>query len=154
MIDALHVGHQALFGAVAAVGFGTLFNFSPRDLLRSGLLGVAALTVRTIFQEIGWTLEAATFLAALTSSTLVVLSRPRFGHAPNMLALAGAIAMVPGAYFERALLGFLALTSPTAQVSGDALADSLMAVLRVIFILGALGTGLAIPAQFFRPKSA
>ncbi|PEQ13140.1 hypothetical protein B2G71_06710 [Novosphingobium sp. PC22D] len=152
--DILHVAHQALFGAIAAAGFGVLFNFAPRDLVRCAGLGAGALTVRTLCQEIGWTLEAATFFAALMTATLVWLPRPEFRQASNLLALAGCIAMVPGAYFERAVLGFLALTSQEQDVAGAALGEPLIALLRVIFILGAMGTGLAIPPQFLKRRRA
>jgi len=63
MVDVLHVLHQALFGAVAASGFGVLFNFDWRDLRWCATSGALALTTRTIAQDAGWSLEAATFAA-------------------------------------------------------------------------------------------
>src|SRR5208283_476871 len=63
-VDLLHVLHQALFGAVAASGFGVLFNFGWRDLRWCATSGALALTIRTLGQNAGWSLEAATFAAA------------------------------------------------------------------------------------------
>jgi uncharacterized membrane protein YjjB (DUF3815 family) len=148
----LHIGHQALFGAVAAVGFGVLFNIGPHSLIRCALLGALALSVRTLCQNAGWSLEGSTFVAALTTASAVYIGSPRRGQAPNALTIAGCIAMVPGAFFIEALIGFLSLTSLPPETAGPAIARSLTALLRVIFTLGALGTGLTIPAQLARHR--
>jgi uncharacterized membrane protein YjjB (DUF3815 family) len=147
-----HLAHQALFGAVAAVGFGVLFNIGPRNLLRCAALGALALTIRTFCQHDGWSLEAATLMAAISTGGIVYLVRPRPGEAPNALALAGCIAMVPGAFFIEALLGFLSLTSQPPDQANATIVQSLTALLRVIFTLGAMGTGLTIPAQLARGR--
>jgi uncharacterized membrane protein YjjB (DUF3815 family) len=147
-----HLIHQALFGAVAAVGFGILFNIGPRSLVRCALLGALALTIRTLGQQAGWSLEAATLLAASITGGAVYLGRPQPGAAPNALALAGCIAMVPGAFFIEALLGFLSLTSQAPEQANVTILQSLAALLRVIFTLGAIGTGLTIPAQLVRGR--
>jgi hypothetical protein len=57
MVDVLRVLHQALFGAVAASGFGILFNFGWRDLRWCAASGALALTTRTIAQDANWSLE-------------------------------------------------------------------------------------------------
>jgi uncharacterized membrane protein YjjB (DUF3815 family) len=150
--QAPHVAHQALFGAIAAIGFGVLFNMDMGTLARAALLGAFALTVRTLCQGAGWSLEASTFVAALAAAASVYLGKPERGHAPNAIALAGCIAMVPGAFFIDALLGFLSLTSQTPEEANATIVHSLTAMLRVIFTLGALGTGLTIPAQLARGR--
>ncbi|MDE8653033.1 threonine/serine exporter family protein [Novosphingobium album (ex Liu et al. 2023)] len=147
-----HVAHQALFGAIAAVGFGVLFNIGPGNLVRCALLGAVALSVRTMGQNAGWSLEAATFVAALTTACAVYLGGPQRGQAPNALSIAGCIAMVPGAFFINALLGFLSLTSLPPEEASLTIATSLTALLRVIFTLGAMGAGLTIPAQLARHR--
>ena len=148
----LRVLHQALFGGVAAVGFGILFNIGPTSLMRCAMLGMLALSVRTLCQHGGWSLEGSTFVAALTTATAVYLGGPPRGQAPNALSIAGCIAMVPGAFFIDALLGFLSLTSQPLDEASDTLVQSLTALLRVIFTLGAMGAGLTIPAQFARNR--
>jgi uncharacterized membrane protein YjjB (DUF3815 family) len=147
-----HIIHQAIFGAIAAVGFGVLFNMDRSSLMRCALLGAIALTIRTGCQSLGWSLEAATFLAALTAASAIYLGGPQRGQAPNAIALAGCIAMVPGAFFIDALLGFLALTTQAPDEASTTITRSLTAMLRVIFTLGALGTGLTIPAQLARDR--
>ena len=60
----LDVAHQAAFGALAAWGFGVLFNFDWRSLIWCSALGALALGVRTLALADGWSLEAASFTAA------------------------------------------------------------------------------------------
>lgn len=139
------IGHQALFGAVASVGFGVLFNFGRTNLRWCAIAGALALAVRTGCLAFQWSLEAATFVAALSAASLIVLVVPRRGAAADAIALAGCIPMVPGAFFGKALLGFFALTTPGVTDASAVMVSSSEALLRVVFTLGAIGAGLAVP---------
>jgi uncharacterized membrane protein YjjB (DUF3815 family) len=145
-----YVLHQALFGAIAAAGFGVLFNFGARSLIWCAGMGALALAVRTVGQSAGWSLEAASFVAALSTSGVVFVVWPRLGAASNAIALAGCIPMVPGAFLSQALLGFLALSAPEVQNADVTIVLSVQAMLRVVFTLGAIGAGLAIPSHLAR----
>jgi uncharacterized membrane protein YjjB (DUF3815 family) len=145
-----HILHQALFGAIAAAGFGVLFNFGVRSLVWCAGMGALALAVRTVGQSAGSGLEAASFVAALTTSGVVFIVVPRLGAASNAIALAGCIPMVPGAFFSQALLGFLALSAPAPQHADVTIMLSIQAMLHVVFTLGAIGAGLAIPSHMAR----
>ncbi|MGQ9365237.1 threonine/serine exporter family protein [Azospirillum sp. ST 5-10] len=147
-----HVAHQAFFGGVAAVGFGVLFNFGWRRLLWCMAAGAFALTVRTVCQDAGWSLEAATFAAAAATSCASLALRGRIGVAGQAVALAGCIPMVPGAFFGQALLGFLDLTAPHPENPVATATQSMAAMLRVIFTLGAIGAGLSIPPHLLRNR--
>lgn len=146
------VGHQALFGAVAAVGFGVLFNFGRRGLLWCAAMGALALAIRTVGLSAGWSLEAASFVAAFAAALVVTFGRSAPGSASDAVALAGCIPMVPGAFFGKALLGFFALTGPVVTDAGGLMIASSEAMLRVIFTLGAIGAGLAIPTHMTRHR--
>lgn len=145
-----YVLHQALFGAIAAAGFGVLFNFGARSLVWCAAMGALALAVRTVGQSAGWSLEASSFVAALSTSGVVYVVFPRLGAASNAIALAGCIPMVPGAFFSQALLGFLALSSPEAPHAEATIVLSIQAMLHVFFTVGAIGAGLAIPSHMVR----
>lgn len=99
--------HQGMFGALAAVGFGVLFNFGPRHLVWCAAVGWVALALRTVALDIGWSLEGAPFIAAAACTCLLIACRPLLGAASQSIALAGCIPMVPRAFFSQALLGFL-----------------------------------------------
>lgn len=145
-----HVLHQALFGAVAACGFGILFNFGRRCLIWATAFGAVALAVRTLGLDAGWSLEAASFAAAFVTGALALVFRDRLGAAQETIAIAGCIPMIPGAFFGQALLGFFALTAPQAEHLETTVFLSLQSFLRVVFTLGAIGAGLAVPAHLLR----
>jgi uncharacterized membrane protein YjjB (DUF3815 family) len=147
-----HLGHQALFGAIAAAGFGVLFNFGGRALAWCAVAGAVALGVRTLGQTSGFSLEAATFTAAAVTSCMAILSRRWLGVACHAIALAGCIPMVPGAFFGQALLGFIAVSADTAGPSVPTTVMALKAFLRVLSTVGAIGAGLAIPAYLLRSR--
>lgn len=145
--------HQAVFGAIAAAGFGVLFNFSPITLLWCAAGGGLALAVRTIGLDLGWTLEAASFVAAATVAIAVELLDMlpvQVRRAGNALALAGCIPMVPGSAAAHWIIGLLRLTEKTAADQMPLLLSSSSAGLRVIFTVGAIGAGLTIVTSLFR----
>ncbi|MCF1504188.1 threonine/serine exporter family protein [Afifella sp. H1R] len=145
--------HQAFFGATAAFGFGILFNFGWRTLFWAALAGGLALSVRTVGLELGWSLAAASFMAAAAVGVAVRLLNllpDRFGPAGNVLAVAGCIPMVPGSAASQGIMGLMELT---AQAPVDAHATLLFTVeytLRAIFTMGAIGAGLTIVTSVLR----
>lgn len=153
LVDLLpQLAHQAFFGALAAAGFGVLFNFGLRGLVWCAAMGAVALTIRTGALSAGWSLEAASFVAALAASVVVTVGRSAPGSASDAVALAGCIPMVPGAFFGKALLGFFVLTGPAVADPAPLMVASSEALLRVIFTLGAIGAGLAIPTHMTRHR--
>jgi len=152
-VDFLHLLHQSLFGAIAAAGFGVLFNFGFRSLFWCALCGVLALGIRTLGLDGGWSLEAASFVAAFSTATLVIaLLEPRIGAAGNAMALAGCIPMIPGAFLAQGILGLFALTAPEAQNVESTIVQAIQYLLRVIFTIGAIGAGIAIPPHLFKRR--
>ena len=146
--------HQTFFGAVAAVGFGVLFNSGGRALLWCGAAGALALAFRTTGLSLGWTLESASFAAALAVGSGVRLLQERIGVSRATLGVAGVIPMIPGGFAAKAILGFLALTRPGIQNADQTLIVSVQDALRVVFTVGAMGTGLAIPSMLMRVRRA
>jgi len=143
-VDLLHLLHQALFGGLAAVGFGILFNFGWRDLPWCAASGALALGTRTLGQEAGWSLEAASFVAAAAVGCAGQLLHARLGIGTNALAAAGCIPMVPGLYAAQAILGLYALTVPHPDDPAATALTTLQFTLRVAFTIGAIPTALSI----------
>lgn len=138
------VAHQALFGAIAAAGFGVLFNFGANRLFWAAVAGALALAVRSLALDAGWYLEAASFTAAAVVALAVELlrwgafdvRRPR-----GVIAVAGCIPMVPGGAATKSLLGLIELTSQSVGGAVD-LQAAMGAGLRVVFTIAAIGAGL------------
>ena len=153
MSAGLFVLHQTVCGAIAAAGFGVLFNFGFRLLPWCALGGALALAVRTIcFAQFNWTLEAASFAAALTVGAAVQVLRARTDVSRNALDVVGCIPMVPGSFAAKAILGLFALTSVDAAHAAEPLTTAVQYTVRVMFTVGAIGTGLAIPSLLLRVR--
>jgi uncharacterized membrane protein YjjP (DUF1212 family) len=150
--DMPHLLHQTLFGGLAAIGFGILFNIGGRALLWCGAAGALALAIRTGGLDLGYTLEGASFTAALAVGSGVQLLQSRIGVSRNTLDVAGCIPMIPGGAAAKAIIGLFALTAPVVQNADQTLMLSLQNALRVMFTIGAMGTGLAIPSMLLRVR--
>jgi uncharacterized membrane protein YjjB (DUF3815 family) len=145
--------HQIICGAVAAMGFGVLFNISFRSLPWCALTGGLALAVRSYcLSYLGWNLEGSSFAAALIVSSAVVVLRTHVKVSQNALDVVGCIPMVPGKFAAQAILGMFALTSTDPDHATETLTVAVQYTLRVMFTIGAIGTGLAIPALMRRVR--
>ncbi|TCT40352.1 threonine/serine exporter family protein [Martelella mediterranea] len=148
--------HHAFFGAVAAAGFGVLFNFGYRNLGWAALAGALALAVRTYCMLRGWPLEAASFAAAVAVALAVELSYNTpfpVRRVGNAIAVAGCIPMVPGSAAAHWIIGLLEITVQPLDKSDQMLAATTSAGLQVIFTVGAIGAGLtAVSSLFRRPE--
>ena len=145
--------HQTVCGAIAAAGFGVLFNIGFRSLPWCAVSGALALAVRTCcLEQFGWTLEAASFAAALTVGAVVQALRARSEISQIALDVVGCIPMVPGSFAAKAILGLFALTATDPAHATETLTMAVQSTVRVMFTIGAIGTGLAIPALLLRVR--
>ena len=109
------------------------------------------LATRTLAQEGSWSLEAASFVAAVAVGCGAQLLHSRLGLGTNALAAAGCIPMVPGLFAAQGILGLYALTAPRPNDPAGTVVTSMEFTLRVIFTIGAIGTGLSI-ATYILPS--
>jgi len=144
--------NNAICGGLAAAGFGVLFNASFRALPWCAASGALALAVRTVTLMCGWSLEAGSFLAALTVGAAVQLFQSRIPVSRNALEVVGCIPMIPGGFATKAILGLFAVTAPHAPTAQAPLIIAVENTLRAAFTIGALGTGLAIPSLLRRVR--
>ena len=148
-----HVLRQAVFGGIAAAGFGVLFNFGRGTLIWCTASGALALAVRTVALDVGWTLEGASLAASATVTTCAVgLLRRQLGTSASAVAIAGCIPMIPGAFFAQALLGMFDLTTAHPINPEETLLTSAVSSLRVVFTLFAIGAGISIPGHLLREQ--
>jgi len=137
--------HHTVCGALAAAGFGVLFNVGFRALSWCAGSGALMLAVRTIAIGSGSSIEAASFVAALAGGVVVQLLPSTIGVSGNALHIVGCIPMIPGGFAAKAILGLLAVTAQHPTATAGTLITAMDNSLRVMFTVGALGTGLAIP---------
>jgi uncharacterized membrane protein YjjB (DUF3815 family) len=140
----MYLLHQTICGALAATGFGVLFNIGSRGLPWCFAGGALALALRTTTLGGGWSMEAASFVAAMSLGIAVQLLPSWAGVSRNALHVAGCIPMIPGGFATKAILGLFAI-AVNDSANNETLVTALDNTLRVMFTIGALGTGLAIP---------
>ena len=130
-----------------------LFNFGGRSLFWCAVAGALALGVRTLCQNGGASLEAATFAAAAATSCVAILCRRWIGVTCHAIALAGCIPMVPGRVLRpgaaRLHVGDRRAASDESMTT---IVNSVQAFIRVISTVGAIGAGLTIPAYLLRSR--
>ncbi len=147
---AAHLLRQALFGGIAAAGFGVLFNCPPRFLWLGFASGALALAVRTGAQEIGGLgLPAASFMAAFFLAALHRILEQPDSPRSSVLAVVGCIPMIPGSLAAKGLMNLFELLKATpgeGLLSTTAAMENLMLV---AFTLLGIGTALAIPRLLF-----
>lgn len=149
------IAHQALFGGIAAAGFGILFNYPPRLLTLSFASGALALAVRTLGTDLGGSLPEATFFAALL---VAILDRSWWQHEQHLrrsvLAIVGCIPMVPGSLAAKSLQSIFQLMRAGPE---DGIQPAMMALENLTIValtLAAIGTALAIPMLVFPARRA
>jgi uncharacterized membrane protein YjjB (DUF3815 family) len=151
-VGVFHLCHQSLFGAVAAGGFGVMFNFGWRQIPWCAASGAVALATRTLGQGAGWNLETASFAAAMAVGCAAWLTRGRLGSASTAFAAVGCIPMVPGSFAAQAIFGLFGLTGPSPADPGKVAMTAMEFMLRVIFTICAIGAGLSITAHILPRK--
>jgi len=150
-LNLLQLFHNSVCGGLAAAGFGVLFNVGFRPLSWCAAGGALALAVRTIALGFGCTFERSSFLAALALGLAVQLLPLSAAVSRHALHIVGCIPLIPGAFAARAILGLFAVTvQQPSDATNETLITALTYGLRVILTIGALGTGLAIPALLLR----
>jgi uncharacterized membrane protein YjjB (DUF3815 family) len=144
--------HHTVCGGLAAAGFGVLFNVGFRGLSWCAVSGALMLAVRTVFLGRGWSMEAASFVAALAGGVVVQLLPSPIGVSRNALHIVGCIPMLPGGFATKAILGLFAITAQHPTATNETLITAVDNSLRVTFTVGALGIGLAIPTLLLRVR--
>jgi uncharacterized membrane protein YjjP (DUF1212 family) len=146
---AIGVPEDAVFSALAAVGYAFLFNVPARMAWACVLCGVASHTTRTLCIHLGVDIIAGTLVGALLVGFLAQ-GFSRYFHAPSAaFAFPGVVAMVPGAYAFRAVISSLQIAHGAADPQLDA--DTLALGISVTLMIGAIAIGIAAPA-FFVPN--
>jgi uncharacterized membrane protein YjjB (DUF3815 family) len=145
-----HLLHQALFGGIAAAGFGVLFNCPPRFLWLGFASGALALAVRTGGQEIGGLgLPAASFIAAFFLAALNRILEQPDSPRGSVLAVVGCIPMIPGSLAAKGLMNLFELLRATPGEGLPSASAAIENLMLVAFTLVGIGTALAIPPLVF-----
>lgn len=150
---AIGIAEDAVFSALAAIGYACLFNVPARVAWACVVCGVASHTTRTLCAHLGLDIITGTLVGALFVGFLAQGFALRF-HAPAAaFAFAGVVAMIPGAYAFRAVIGSLQIVHSAA--SPELAMETLTLGITVTLMTGAIAIGIAVPAVLVpHPHSA
>jgi uncharacterized membrane protein YjjP (DUF1212 family) len=138
---------DVVFSALAALGYALLFNVPARVAWACVLCGVASHSTRTLCVHLGIDIIAGTLIGALIVGFLAQGFARYFNAPAAAFAFPGVVAMVPGAYAFRAVLGSLEIAHGTAAPA--LLAQTLALGLTVALMVAAIGVGIAAPVVLF-----
>ena len=109
--------------------------------------GVDSHSTRTLCLHLGIDIVAGTLIGALMAGFLAQ-GFARYFDAPAVaFAFPGVVAMVPGAYAFRAVLGSLQIAHGPSSPS--LVTETLALTITVVLMVGAIAVGVAIPALLF-----
>ncbi len=142
--QAISVPEDAVFSALAALGFVLLFSVPARLAWICILCGIASHTLRTFCVHFGVDIISGTLLGALTTGILAEIFGRRFRAPPAAFAFPGVVAMVPGSYAFRMVIGGLQIANGAADPG--LITATLALGVETALMLAAIAVGIAAPA--------
>ena len=144
-VTTLPVAEDALFSALAAVGYVTLFSVPARMAWACVVCGIAGHALRTLAMHQGVDIVAATLVGALAVGFLAQLLARRLAASAVAFAFPGVVAMVPGSFAFRAVVGSLQIAAAGAAAAPTLVAETLSLGLSSALMAAAIAVGIAAP---------
>jgi uncharacterized membrane protein YjjP (DUF1212 family) len=149
------IPEDAVFAALAALGFVMLFNVPLKLAWACAVCGVASHTVRlALMHYAGLDIVAGTLVGALLTGGLAQIFASRLDAPAATFAFPGVVAMVPGIYGFRTFAGAMDIIS-AGPVPAPAVIDATVALaVTVLMITAAIAIGIAAPLAIAHPRAA
>jgi len=147
------LAEDALFSATAALGYLFLFNVPWRLAWVGVLCGVASHTTRTFCLTLGVDIVVGSLIGALAAGFIAQFFAGVFRAPASAFAFPGVVAMIPGSFAFRAVLGFLAIIHAGSAAPLALVAEAISLTATSIFMVLAIAIGVAAPLVLF-PKRA
>jgi uncharacterized membrane protein YjjP (DUF1212 family) len=150
---AVPLAEDAVFSALAALGFVFLFSVPLRFAWACVVCGLCSHTIRSICMHAGLDIVVGTLIGALVTGGLATVFARRL-HAPAAtFAFPGVLAMIPGVYGFRTVTGALQIVGAGA-VPPPALVDATVGLgVTVMLMTAAITIGIAAPLALAAPVS-
>jgi len=141
----LSVPEDALFSALAALGYLFLFNVPAPIAWACVVCGTTSHTIRTLCMHLGLDLVSGTLIGALTVGFLAQGFSRHFRAPAVAFAFPGVVAMIPGAFAFRAVIGSFQIVNAGAAAATALVAQTLALVTSCILMVAAIALGIAAP---------
>jgi len=138
------VPEDALFSALAALGYALLFNAPGGIRWACVLCGVAGHATRTFTTHLGIDFLSGTLIAGLLVGALAQVLARHFGVPAVVFAFPGVVAMVPGAVAFQVVIDGVGIARGAS--AGPALVlQTVTLAITCMFVLFAIAVGIAAP---------
>jgi len=150
----LSVPEDAIFSALAAVGYVFLFNVPVRIAWPGVLCGMASHTIRTFSLHLGVDIATGTLIGALVVGFLAHAFARHFRAPFVTFAFAGVVAMVPGSFAFRVVIGSLEMVRAADSAGTALVAETLSLAATTLLMVAAIAIGIAAPLILTRKEAA
>jgi uncharacterized membrane protein YjjB (DUF3815 family) len=147
---AIGIPQDALFSALAAAGYTVLFNVPARMAWACLVCGIASHTSRAALFHLGIDIITGTLIGALAAGFLAEAFARRYHAPPATFGFPGVVAMIPGAYAFRGVIGTLQIASTTA--GPPLVSETLSLIVTVVLMVAGIAVGVAAPVLVGTPK--
>ena len=141
----LSVPEDALFSALAALGYLFLFNVPGRIAWACVVCGVASHTTRTLCMHLGLDILSGTLIGALAAGFLAQGFARHFRAPAVAFAFPGVVAMIPGAFAFRVVIGCLQIVAAGAAAATTLVTETLALSVSCLLMVAAIAVGIAAP---------
>jgi uncharacterized membrane protein YjjB (DUF3815 family) len=145
---------KSFWAGIAAIGFAILFNVPRRTLFPIWCIGALGGLIKftAMNYEIG--VVFASFFGAVIVGVVAIQMAHLRDSPPLVFSIPSVIPMVPGVFAYKFMLGMIALTSiEKTDIYLQTLIETVNNGSKMMFVLIALGTGVAIPMLLTRKES-
>lgn len=137
--------HDAFFAAFAALGFAVIFNVPKRFLIFVAVGAAIGFLFKSIMMQIGFGAEVSTLAGAMAIGMIGKAFSTLYQEPHQIITIASAIPMVPGAFAFKAIVSLLNFVSSSAP-SYELLTLATFYAAKTGFILAAIAFGVAAPS--------
>ncbi len=141
----LPILEDAIFSGLAAAGYVFLFNVPVKNAWACILCGMSSHTLRTVAVDLGVNLVIGTVLGSLAAGFLAQGFARYFKAPPATFAFPGVVALVPGSYAFRAVMGSIQVMQAGSGASAGLVAETAGLWISCILLTIAIGIGVAVP---------
>jgi uncharacterized membrane protein YjjP (DUF1212 family) len=141
----LSVPEDALFSALAALGYLFLFNVPGRIAWACVVCGVASHTTRTLCMHLGVDIVSGTLIGALAAGFLAHWFARHFRRPAVAFAFPGVVAMIPGAFAFRVIIGCLEIMYAGAAAATALVTETFALAVSCLLMVAAIAIGIATP---------
>lgn len=150
----LEIFIKGFWAGIAAIGFAVLFNVPRRTLFPIWCIGAMGGLIKFTAMNFETGIVFASFMGAVAVGIVAIQMAHLKDSPPLVFSIPSVIPMIPGVFAYKFMLGMIALTNiENADAYMQTLIETVNNGAKMMFVLIALGTGVAIPMLLNRKES-